>query len=181
MKRLLDIVFSLAIIVACLPLFMTIALVIIVKCGRPVIFTSVRIGREGRAFEMYKFRTLVTEAPLVSTVELRRLRDYHTSVGRVLRSYSLDEIPQFFNVLVGDMSLVGPRPAIASQAELLRERENRGITSLRPGITGWAQINGRDNISDAEKISLDQYYFENANVVLDLRIMMKTIFHIKDS
>ena len=125
---------------------------------------------------MLKFRSMRTDTPNCSTAELIALGlEPYTRVGKWLRKTSLDELPQLWNVLTGEMSLVGPRPALPSQTELNAQREVLGVHALRPGITGWAQVNGRDNLSDAEKVARDSEYLKRQSVGLDLWILVRTV------
>ena len=125
----------------------------------PVFFTQKRVGQNGRYFKMFKFRTMKTFAPHdTPTHLLENPERYITRVGRVLRAFSLDELPQIWNILVGDMSVIGPRPALWNQADLVAERERYGANAVRPGLTGWAQINGRDRLAIAVKARLDGEY-----------------------
>lgn len=142
----------------------------------PAVFRQRRIGAGRHEFTMYKFRTMRTDAPAETpTHELRDAEDMITPFGALLRKTSLDELPQLWNVLRGDMSIVGPRPALWNQFDLIAERDRYGANALRPGITGWAQINGRDNVSIAEKAALDGYYVAHQGLLMDLRCIAGTI------
>ena len=139
-------------------------------------FRQVRIGKNSKAFVCYKFRTMYVTAPHnCPTSRLENGERYVTRVGRVLRRTSLDELPQLFNVLRGDMSLVGPRPLIAEEREVHRLRRERGVYDLRPGITGLSQISGRDRISDALKVELDQRYLAEFGFMQDVKIIGATV------
>ena len=127
---------------------------------------------------MPKFRTMKVLTPELPTDKLTLPQKWLTPIGKILRKSSLDELPQLFSVLNGDMSLVGPRPALQSQESLIKARTEIGIHKLLPGITGWAQINGRDNISELQKLSFDKYYLKNCKITFDLKILILTIFKI---
>jgi len=134
-----------------------------------------RYGANGRLFAMPKFRSMHRRAPQMATHLLAHADDWVTRAGRFLRRTSLDELPQLWSVLVGEMSLVGPRPALFNQTDLMEMRRAAGVASLRPGITGWAQINGRDEISMEEKVALDKEYWSRASLLFDLKIILLTI------
>lgn len=127
---------------------------------------------------MPKFRTMKVGTPQVATHQLQDPENHVTVVGRVLRSTSLDEIPQLFSIVKGDMSFVGPRPALFNQDDLIELRTRRGIQALTPGITGWAQINGRDDVPIPKKVVLDQYYLENRSFFLDIKILLLTFLKV---
>ena len=139
----------------------------------PVIFKQKRIGLNKKEFFIYKFRTMKTGTPDLAT-NLLDHRKYVTRVGKFLRKTSLDELPQLINIIKGDMSFVGPRPALYNQYELIKMREEKGVHAVRPGITGYAQINGRDDLSDEEKVYWDVKYIEDYSLLTDLKIILKT-------
>ena len=159
-----------------LPLWPLIVLLIRQDSEGPALFRQERVGRNGRRFWLLKFRTMRVGTPTLSTAELSRKQGASavTRFGRLLRRTSIDELPQLINVLKGEMSLVGPRPALPSQTALLEMRRRNGSDSLLPGITGWAQINGRDNLDDATKASLDADYLKLRSLRFDLRILLRT-------
>ncbi len=144
----------------------------------PIIHWSSRIGIDNCIFRMPKFRTMRIDAPNVATHLLNDPRQYVTPIGRLLRKTSLDEIPQLFSVLKGDMSLVGPRPALFNQDDLIALRTMRGIHRLVPGITGWAQVNGRDDLPIPQKVAYDAFYLQNRSLGLDFMIILKTILNV---
>ena len=155
-----------------------IALLVRATSPGAALFQQERVGMHGKPFTVLKFRTMVTGTPNVSTadmVKMARQKSPITPLGKFLRRTSLDELPQLINVLKGEMSLVGPRPALFSQTHLNALREALGVPKMRPGITGWAQINGRDEVSDEEKAELDGWYSENQSFGLDLVILWRTI------
>lgn len=144
----------------------------------PIIFFSNRVGKDGAMFSMPKFRTMKNNTPQVASHLLKDPQKYITNFGKILRKYSLDELPQIFLVAYGKMSIVGPRPALFNQHDLIYLRKKNKIDSIKPGITGWAQINGRDFLSIEEKIKLDQYYLENFSLKLDIYIILMTLKRI---
>ena len=169
-KRCADAALSLAALVCLSPVFALIAAAVKLSSPGPVLFRQQRAGRGGRLFTIYKFRTMRTDTPRdTATHLLNNPGRYITPVGAFLRRSSLDELPQFFNVLKGDMSIVGPRPALYNQYDLIAAREAAGVNAVRPGITGWAQINGRDELPVAEKVRFDREYVENLSLRMDMR------------
>jgi O-antigen biosynthesis protein WbqP len=174
MKRTLDIVFaSLALVVFALPMAL-IALAVKLTSRGPVLYWSDRVGRDNRLFGMPKFRTMRTDTPEVATHLLADARRWITPLGRFLRQTSLDELPQIWSVLVGDMTLVGPRPALHNQADLVALRTAAGVHRWTPGLTGWAQVNGRDELSIPEKVQYDRYYVAHQSLRFDLWILVLT-------
>jgi len=141
----------------------------------PALYWSKRVGRRSRLFSMPKFRTMRIDTPEVATHLLDDPDRWLTPVGPVLRRLSLDELPQLWSVLVGDMSLVGPRPALFNQDDLIAARQAAGVDRLRPGVTGWAQINGRDELSIADKVALDVDYLRRHSFGFDLTILLRTV------
>ncbi|MBO5883207.1 MAG: sugar transferase [Clostridia bacterium] len=174
-KRGTDIILSAALIVFLSPLMAIIASVVALTSEGGAFFKQKRLGREERIFVCLKFRTMYTDAPHdVPTTEFVGMEKHITHVGKILRRTSLDELPQLFNVLLGDMSMVGPRPLILNEGEITRMRREAGVYSVRPGITGFAQINGRDNVTDREKTELDKLYIEEMSFFTDLTILIMT-------
>lgn len=175
MRRLFDICVALALLaILALPM-LAIALAVALDSPGPVIFKQQRVGRDRKLFWMYKFRTMRVGTPEVATHLMTDLEKYITRVGRFLRKTSLDELPQLFNVLKGDMSIIGPRPALYNQYDLIEMRERAGVNRLRPGITGWAQVNGRDELSLEEKTRYDAEYLRRQSFLLDLKILWLTL------
>jgi len=154
------------------------AIVIRTTSPGPILYWSPRVGRRGRIFQMPKFRTMKVGTPQVATDRLTDPASRLTPVGGVLRKLSLDELPQLWSVLKGDMSLVGPRPALFNQHELIAARKARGIDAFRPGITGWAQINGRDDIPESRKVELDEEYLRRQSFWFDLQILWLTAWRV---
>lgn len=175
-KRALDVVLSaLGLVVLLVPLAL-IALVVYIDDPGKVFFSQKRVGKNGKLFNLYKFRTMKQDAPkYMATMDVDDPDKYITRVGHVLRKISLDEIPQFFNVLKGDMSLVGPRPLIPNEEEIHIMRQRFGVYSIRPGVTGLAQINGRDTVSPAEKVYWDVRYVEHFGFGFDMKILFATV------
>ena len=175
-KRVLDFILSaLGLAVLLVPLAIT-ALVVYIDDPGNVFFCQKRVGRNGKLFKLYKFRTMKRDTPkYMATMDVDDPDKYITRVGRVLRKLSLDEIPQLINVLKGDMSLVGPRPLIPNEEEIHAMRERFGVYAVRPGVTGLAQINGRDTVSPAEKVRWDVRYVEHFGFWLDVKILFATV------
>lgn len=173
-KRFLDILVSASALLALLPLMLIVALIVKLDSPGPAIFWSQRFGRDGALFWMPKFRTMRTDAPQLPTHLLKNSAELLTRSGAILRKSSLDELPQLWSVLVGQMSLVGPRPALFSQHDLIEKRVKSGSSSLPPGITGWAQINGRDVLTLDQKVALDAEYSQRQNIFFDIKIIVLT-------
>jgi O-antigen biosynthesis protein WbqP len=144
----------------------------------PIIFWSDRIGRQNRIFKMPKFRTMRVNTPNIATHLLTSADQYLTPVGGFLRKSSLDELPQLWSVLVGDMSFVGPRPALYNQYDLIEMRTRVGVDALLPGITGWAQVNGRDELSLQDKVNLDKQYLDRRSFFFDQQILLLTVLKV---
>ncbi len=175
-KRILDVVLSLMGFAILAVPFALVALVIYLDDPGDVIFAQYRVGMGGKRFKLYKFRTMKMETPkYLSTMELKDPDMYITRVGHVLRRLSLDELPQLVNVLRGDMSLVGPRPLISDEYEIHAMRMRFGVYNIRPGVTGLAQINGRDTVSPADKVRWDVKYLESFGFLSDIKILLRTI------
>lgn len=178
MKRAIDLLLSVALaILLALPIA-AVAIVVRIQDGSPVLYWSRRVGRHGRTFQMPKFRTMKVGTPQVATDKLTDPASRLTPVGGLLRKLSLDEVPQLWSVIKGDMSLVGPRPALFNQHELIAARKARGIDALRPGITGWAQVNGRDDIPEWRKVELDDEYLGHQSCWFDLKILLLTAWRV---
>ena len=182
LKRAFDSLFSLLVLLFGGWLYLIIALVIRVGSPGPVLFRQERVGLRKRNFQILKFRTMRADAPRdTPTHMLRDPQAYITPVGRWLRRTSLDELPQVFNILRGQMSVVGPRPALWNQADLIAERDKYGANDVPPGLTGWAQVNGRDELPIAEKAKLDGYYVAHRSLGMDLRILLRTVGSVLSS
>lgn len=175
-KRTMDIVASFCAILILLIPSLIIMLAVFIDDPGKVFFRQYRVGRNGKRFKLYKFRTMRKETPkYLATMEVDDPEKYITRLGHFLRKYSLDEIPQLLNVLKGDMSLVGPRPLISDEYEIHQMRTTLGIYSIRPGVTGLAQINGRDTLDPATKVRWDHKYLETIGFVTDIKIIFSTI------
>jgi O-antigen biosynthesis protein WbqP len=170
----LDIAGGLVGLVLLSPLFLGLAIAVRLESPGPALHWSRRVGRRNRIFPMPKFRTMRTGAPDVATHLFDDPDQWVTPLGAFLRRSSLDELPQLWSVLKGDMSLVGPRPALFNQADLVALRTAAGVDALRPGLTGWAQINGRDELPIPQKAELDREYLERMSLAFDLRILLET-------
>lgn len=174
MKRPLDFVLAVLVLVVLLIPICLVALGVRLTSKGPVIYWSDRVGRNNKIFRMPKFRTMRIDTPVVATHLLQNPQFYLTSIGSFLRRSSLDELPQIWSILNGDMSFVGPRPALFNQDNLISLRTQHGVHVLRPGLTGWAQINGRDELSVDEKVKLDAEYLSLASVRFDFFILLRT-------
>ena len=175
MKRLIDIILSFFGIIIFSPVFIVIAIIIKVTSDGSIFFVQKRVGQHAKIFKMFKFRTMIISTPIIHSNDLKNPNQFITKTGKVLRKYSLDEIPQIINILKGEMSFVGPRPALENQHDLIKKRDQFKLHDIKPGLTGLAQINGRDNISIEKKVEIDEYYKNNQSFLLDLKIIIKTI------
>jgi undecaprenyl phosphate N,N'-diacetylbacillosamine 1-phosphate transferase len=174
LKRLLDFTVSLAGLICLLPLFILVAVAIKLDDRGPVFFRQERVGLEGRPFLIFKFRTMIVNAEKVGAGVFVEKNDARiTRIGKFLRHTSLDELPQLINIFRGDMSLVGPRPTLSYQVEKYDDRQRRRLKA-KPGVTGWAQVNGRSALTWPERIELDLWYIDNWSLYLDLKILVKT-------
>ena len=179
LKRLGDISISLIAITLFCPVFILIAIAIKLDSEGPVIFKQKRFGIHKKTFYVFKFRTMKVETPkYVATRDLQNPEQWITRVGAFLRKTSLDELPQLCNILVGDMSIVGPRPVVVSERDVIEAREKYGANDVLPGLTGWAQINGRDNLSTDIKAKLDGYYVKNRSLIMDIKCIVRTIPYV---
>ncbi|MBQ7520916.1 MAG: sugar transferase [Clostridia bacterium] len=178
-KRLIDIVLSLAGILLLSPLLLLIALLIKTDSKGPVLFRQKRVGRHKKYFNILKFRTMKADAPHDTPTHLMVDPEaYHTRIGKILRRTSLDELPQLFNILIGQMSIIGPRPALWNQDDLIAARDLYHANDVLPGLTGWAQINGRDELEIAEKARLDGEYAARISFCFDCKCFFGTIYTV---
>lgn len=175
MKRAFDLFFSFLLLATFLIPIAIIVIAVKVSSKGPVFHWSTRVGRFSEPFEMAKFRTMIVGTPLHPTNELESPERYITKIGSALRKTSLDEIPQLYSVIKGDMSIVGPRPVLTSEIDLIELRKNKAVDQLRPGITGWAQINGRDKLSNVEKSKMDYEYLCRQSLWFDLLIIWRSV------
>jgi O-antigen biosynthesis protein WbqP len=178
MKRLFDIALAIfTLFIFAFPMLL-ITLAVRLTSKGSVLYWSDRVGRHNRLFRMPKFRTMLVDAPIVATHLLNRPERYLTPVGSFLRKSSLDELPQLWSILRGDMSFVGPRPALYNQDDLVALRTERGVHELLPGLTGWAQINGRDELPIPDKVQLDVEYLHKQSFIFDLKILLLTALKV---
>jgi O-antigen biosynthesis protein WbqP len=178
MKRIFDLIMALVLMLILAPLLLLVVLTVRLTSVGPVLFRTRRVGKNSRLFTMYKFRSMKADTPQVATHLLKKPDQFLTPVGDFLRRTSLDELPQLINVLRGDMSLIGPRPALFNQDDLIALRTARGVNALTPGITGWAQVNGRDSLPITEKVKLDEWYLKNRSFWLDLKVVGMTVVKV---
>lgn len=175
-KRGIDFLLSLAGIIILSPIFLILCLAIKVDSKGPIIFKQKRVGKDKSHFNIYKFRTMKVDTPKEMPTHLLENPDFFiTKVGKFLRKTSLDELPQLFNILKGDMAVIGPRPALWNQYDLIEERDKSGANDIRPGLTGLAQISGRDELEIQEKAKLDGYYTEHLSFGMDVKCFFGTI------
>lgn len=180
MSRLFDIAASLVGLIVLLPVMALVALAIRLDSEGPALFWSQRFGADSQLFSMPKFRTMRVGTAVIPTHLMADGRSSLTRIGGFLRRTSLDELPQLWSVLRGDMSLVGPRPALFNQVDLMDMRRDAGVDILRPGITGWAQINGRDELSLMDKVARESEYLKRRSFAFDLRIIVMTLCYVLD-
>ncbi|MDK0700862.1 sugar transferase [Clostridium perfringens] len=181
MKRVFDFSMSLIAIIVFSPIILIISLLVKLTSKGPVFFKQRRIGRNNEEFNILKFRSMRIDTPNVATHLLKDPSVFITPLGKFLRKTSLDELPQLINILKGEMSIVGPRPALYNQYDLRDMRTEVGVHKLVPGLTGWAQINGRDEIPLEEKVALDKEYMNMQNFWLDIKIIFMTVFKVAKS
>lgn len=180
-KRLFDVLIVLGSLFIMMPLAVITFLLVKLTSNGPALYWSMRVGKDNQLFKMPKFRSMQIDTPALAT-HLMNMEEganlYLTPVGRIIRKLSMDEIPQLWSVLKGDMSIVGPRPALFNQDDLIELRTRYGVDKLRPGITGWAQINGRDEIPIPQKVELDAYYLKQQSFVFDCCIILLTVIKV---
>lgn len=177
-KRSLDLLIAIILCFSLLPIGVWLWLAVRLTSSGPALYWSDRVGQGNRIFKMPKFRSMRIGTPAVATHLLKDANSHLTPIGSFLRKSSLDELPQLWCVLKGDMSLVGPRPALYNQDDLIAARSALGVEVLRPGITGWAQVNGRDELSIADKVNLDCAYLKNQTLMFDLHILWLTALKV---
>ena len=178
MKRLFDLILAIFLILPLLIPFLILAILIIITSKGPVLYWSDRVGKNNKIFKMPKFRSMVINTPTLATHLLDNPDSYLSPIGHFLRTTSLDELPQLFCVLKADMSFVGPRPALYSQTDLISLRTQQSVDKLIPGITGWAQVNGRDVLSISDKVLLDVEYQNRQSFWFDIKILWMTLFKV---
>ncbi|MEN9698016.1 MAG: hypothetical protein RLZ56_1437 [Bacteroidota bacterium] len=170
--------FALFLLILFSPIFILVSFAILIEDGFPVFFTQKRVGINYSFFNIYKFRSMKKNTPNVATHLLENPDQYLLKIGKFIRKTSLDELPNLINIIKGEMVFVGPRPALYNQDDLMALRVATGVSKLKPGITGWAQINGRDEISIEEKVNLEQAYLRRKSLVFDLEILFKTFTNV---
>lgn len=170
--------FALVVLIILSPVFLAVAFVIFIEDGSPVFFKQKRVGINYTFFYIYKFRSMKKDTPNVATHLLPNPEQYLLNIGGILRKLSLDELPNLINIIKGEMVFVGPRPALYNQDDLMTLRVATGVDKLKPGITGWAQINGRDDISIEKKVQLEQEYMKRKSFLFDISIIIKTFTNV---
>ncbi len=178
-KNILDFILSLLALIILLPFFFIFAIIIKLESKGPIFFKQKRIGKDKKEFYIYKFRTMRTDTPKdMPTHMLKNADSYITKSGKIFRKTSIDELPQIINILKGQMSIIGPRPALWNQEDLIEERDKYNANSIRPGLTGWAQVNGRDELEIPIKAKFDGEYVEKMSLWFDIKIFFKTIIKV---
>jgi len=178
MKRIFDLLLGVAILVLLVAPMLLISIAVRLSSKGPALYWSDRVGKNNKIFKMPKFRSMLTDTPAVATHLLDNPDTYLSPIGGFLRRSSLDELPQLFLVLKGDMSFVGPRPALYNQDDLIALRTEKGVDKLLPGITGWAQVNGRDELSIPDKVALDTEYLNRQSFWFDIKILWMTFLKV---
>lgn len=174
-------IFALILLILLSPIFILVVIVILIEDGFPVFFTQKRVGINYTFFNIYKFRSMKKNTPNVATHLLTNPEQYLLKIGKYIRKTSLDELPNLINIIKGEMVFVGPRPALYNQDDLMQLRIATGVDKFKPGITGWAQINGRDEISIEKKVQLEQEYVYKRSFLLDIEIVIKTFTNVLSS
>lgn len=178
-KNIIDFILSLIALIILLPFFCIFAIIIKLESRGPIFFKQKRIGKDKKEFYIYKFRTMRTDTPKdMPTHLLKDAESYITKSGKIFRKTSIDELPQILNILKGQMSIIGPRPALWNQYDLIKERDKYNANSIRPGLTGWAQVNGRDELEIPIKAKFDGEYVEKMSLLFDTKIFLKTIIKV---
>jgi O-antigen biosynthesis protein WbqP len=178
MKLLFDLFLGFLVLVLLLIPMVVLAIIIRLTSKGPSFFWSDRVGKHNKIFKMPKFRSMLIDTPIVATHLLDNPDSYLSPIGRLLRRSSFDELPQLLSVLKGDMSFVGPRPALYNQYDLINLRSEKGVDKLLPGITGWAQVNGRDDLSISDKVVLDVEYLNRKSFLFDIKILWMTVLKV---
>ena len=160
------------------PILIFIGLIIYIDDGFPIIFKQTRVGINNSHFKIFKFRTMKKDTPDLATHLVKDVNSHYIKVGKYLRKLSIDELPQLFNILKGDLKFIGPRPALYNQKNLIDMRTKKKISTLHPGVTGWAQVNGRDQLSTKDKVQYDLYYLNNKSLLLDIKIICKSFYKV---
>lgn len=160
------------------PVLILIGFIIYIDDGFPIIFKQTRVGINNSYFKIFKFRTMKKDTPDLASHLIKDINSHYIKVGKFLRKLSIDELPQLLNILKGDLKFIGPRPALYNQTNLIEMRTKNKICNLHPGVTGWAQVNGRDQLSNADKVSYDLYYLNNKSLLLDVKIIWKSFYKV---
>ena len=171
-------IISLILLLILSPLFLLIIFFVFLDDGIPIFFKQKRVGYDDSYFWIYKFRTMKKDTSDIATHLVKEGTSLYTSIGPFLRKFSFDELPQLINILKGDMIFIGPRPALYNQDDLIELRKKVDVHTLLPGVTGWAQVNGRDELSIPEKVKMDEYYLKNKSLWLDTKILFMTVFKV---
>lgn len=174
-KRLFDVLLAIILMIVIMPVYILIGIIIYLQDGGSPIFKQIRVGEKGETFQFFKFRSMPLNSPNVGSHEKEKLKI--TPFGTFIRRTNLDELPQFYNVLKGDMSFIGPRPCIPNQTYLVKLRYENGSFNCKPGLTGWAQVNSFDGMTEIEKAKFDQEYIENLSFKRDFLILLKTVVY----
>lgn len=178
-KRILDIILSIVVLIILCPFLIIFSIIIKVESEGPILFKQKRVGKNKKIFTIYKFRTMRTDTPKdMPTHMLKNAESYITKFGNIMRKTSIDELPQLFNIVKGDMSIIGPRPALWNQDDLIKERDKYNANDIRPGLTGWAQVNGRDELEIPVKAKYDGEYVDKVSLLFDIKIFFKTIINV---
>ncbi len=178
-KRILDIILSIVVLIILCPFLIIFSIIIKVESEGPILFKQKRVGKNKKIFTIYKFRTMRTDTPKdMPTHMLKNAESYITKFGNIMRKTSIDELPQLFNIVKGDMSIIGPRPALWNQDDLIKERDKYNANDIRPGLTGWAQVNGRDELEIPVKAKYDGEYVDKVSLWFDVKIFFKTIINV---
>lgn len=176
--KIIERLLALLILIAISPIFIIISILIKLESKGDIFFKQERIGENGKPFYIYKFRSMKVGTPHVATNSLQNPEQFITKIGKILRISSLDELPQLINIIKGEMSFVGFRPVLKKEKELNELRKEMDIFSIKPGITGWAQINGRDDLDNFTKATLDRYYVDNKSLFLYIKILFLTVYKV---
>lgn len=171
-------ILSFILLISILPILLVISIAIFLDDGFPIMFRQKRVGKDNKYFWIYKFRTMKKDTKDIPTHLVKNSSSIYTLLGPFFRKFSLDELPQLINIIKGEMTFIGPRPALHNQYDLIELRTNKGVHKLLPGVTGWAQVNGRDELSIQEKVDLDNYYKKNKSTFLNIKIGYITILKV---
>ena len=179
MKSIVNKIFALVLLILTFPIFLIVTIIIFLEDGFPIFYVQKNYGINNSIFDLFKFRTMKKNSPQLPTEEFTDVSLYLLKSGKIFRKYSIDELPQFYNVLKGDMLFIGPRPCMVENEDIVKNlREKKGVHKIKPGITGLAQVNGRDSNSYKEKVNLDYQYMKKSNFIMDLKIILKTFIVI---